>query len=165
MSDGIEKMAGANDAAQAAAAARLAGSPTPAPVITGTVSAANTGLPPNGNTTYVAPPQPSYNPSYNPNNQQGGLGNSDGVSVEMDPTVQLTQAEVKSQLNGKHLINAICVLIGCFGILGCFYSGFDMEKYIKFVNVYVEIVVPLMIVVGAGRAVKNFTAKRYGGGK
>ena len=62
------------------------------------------------------------------------------------------------------IINISYILFGLCGVVGSLWSGFDMTKYVQFLQVFAWIWAPLVIAVGGGRAIKNVAAKKYGNG-
>jgi len=70
-------------------------------------------------------------------------------------------ATKKSISASKSIINWSFVVIGVAGIVGSFWSEFDMNKYTQFLQQYAIIWAPLVIAVGSGRAFKGFVEKKY----
>lgn len=91
--------------------------------------------------------------------QQINDESSSGVEVGEQPAT----ANPKSVSVSKGIINASFIIFGLIGIAGCFdVLNFDMDKYVKFISAFAYIWAPLVIAVGAGRAVKNYSNQKYG---
>ena len=61
----------------------------------------------------------------------------------------------------KTIINVTFVVIGITGIVGSFWSQFDMNKYTQFLQQYAIMWAPLIMAVGGGRAFKGYINKKY----
>jgi len=59
-------------------------------------------------------------------------------------------ANKKSISMSKSIINWTFIVIGVAGIIGSFWDGFDMIKYVMFLKEYALIWAPLVIAVGGG---------------
>lgn len=70
-------------------------------------------------------------------------------------------ADKKSKSISKNIINLSFIIFGIAGIVGSFWSRFDMLKYVEFLRVFAWVWAPLVIMVGSGRAFKNFVNKKY----
>ena len=70
-------------------------------------------------------------------------------------------ADKKSSSTSKMIINWSYVVFGIVGIIGSFWSRFDMTKYTEFLSTFAYIFAPLVIAVGTGRAFKNYVSKKY----
>jgi len=67
----------------------------------------------------------------------------------------------KSISVSKTIINVVFIVIGVAGIIGSFWSKFDMNKYTQFLQQYAIMWAPLIIAVGGGRAFKGYVDKKY----
>ncbi len=67
----------------------------------------------------------------------------------------------KSKSLSKNLINIAFIIILLAGVLGSFIAAFDMDKFVSFLEVFAYVWAPLVVAVGGGRAMKNWTEKRY----
>lgn len=63
----------------------------------------------------------------------------------------------------KGIINWSFVAFGIVGIVGSFWSQFDMSKFTEFLETFALIWAPLVLAVGGGRSFKNFINKKYSG--
>lgn len=67
----------------------------------------------------------------------------------------------KSKSASKTLINVAFIAILIAGIVGSFWTLFDMDKFVNFLEVFAYVWAPLVVAVGGGRAFKNFVQKKY----
>jgi len=75
-------------------------------------------------------------------------------------------ADKKSSSASKTIINISFIVIFVVGVVGSFLTKnttvtFDMDAYVKFISVFAYIWAPLVVAVGGGRAIKNYTEKKY----
>lgn len=70
-------------------------------------------------------------------------------------------ADPKSKSTSKAIINVSFVVFGIVGIVGSFWTQFDMSKFTEFMQTFALIWAPLVIAVGGGRAFKNYVQKKY----
>lgn len=73
-------------------------------------------------------------------------------------------ANPKSVSVSKNIINVSYIVIFLVGVVGSFLSKqniFDMDAYVKFIQVFAYIWAPLVLAVGGGRAFKNYTEKKF----
>lgn len=61
----------------------------------------------------------------------------------------------------KGIINWSFIAFGIVGIVGSFWTQFDMIKFTDFLETFALIWAPLVIAVGGGRSFKNFVNKKY----
>lgn len=77
---------------------------------------------------------------------------------------QPATVDKKSASVSKSIINVSYVIIFLVGVVGSFMSKqgiFDMDAYVKFIQVFAYIWAPLVVAVGGGRAFKNYTEKKF----
>ena len=84
----------------------------------------------------------------------------ESINVEMgEPSIKPTR---KSVSQTKRIINISYCVFGIIGIIGSFWTKFDMMKFTNFLRIFALLWAPLIISFGAGRAFKNYTTKKYG---
>ncbi len=79
-----------------------------------------------------------------------------GQDTSMTPEVK---AKKKSQ--SITLINIAFIVILAAGIVGSFVDAFDMEKYVKFLEIFAYVWAPLVVAVAGGTSFKNWSEKKY----
>jgi len=86
----------------------------------------------------------------------------ESINVEIGPEQPATSPEdKKSRSMSKGIINWSFIIFGIMGVIGSFWSVFDMIKYVSFLQTFAWIWAPLVIAVGSGRQVKHFIDKKY----
>lgn len=108
--------------------------------------------------TRLLTPQQAQNQASGYNSQSNRLQDY-SHSVELGP--ENPRADKKSVSVSKSIINISYCAFGLTGIIGSFWSAFDMVKYTEFLNTFALIWAPLVIAVGGGRAFKNYVGKKY----
>lgn len=83
-----------------------------------------------------------------------------GIEVGAEPA----GSDTKKSSFSKNLINVIIILVFIIGCSGAFFDKmgfFSMDAYIRFIESFAFIFVPLIFAVGGGRAFKNYTEKKF----
>ena len=87
----------------------------------------------------------------------------DKYSYEVGADVSTVPPEVQAKRQSMSivLINISFILILLTGIVGSFFEGFNMDKFVSFLQVFAYVWAPLLIAVAGGKSFKNWTEKKY----
>jgi len=86
-------------------------------------------------------------------------------SINYEIGEQPANASPKDVSASKTIINISFIIFGVMGIVGSFWTIFDMMKYVEFLKVFTYIWAPLVVAVAGGRTMKNWISKKYGNGE
>lgn len=111
------------------------------------------------NNTGMLTPEQAQAQSQNRSNLNGRLNQQKyQYEIGADPNPGV---ETKSKIQTKWIINVAFILILIAGIGGSFVERFDMDKFVSFLEVFAYVWAPLVVSYGGGKAIKNWTEKKY----